>query len=198
MDEERATILRQHSVEAFVLLSCVKSGTITTTEAMAQGVLNVHKSLSEDRNSWNAVFDSGLTVGGNGLRVPLNGKRDRAKEVECKLPPEGHPKILVGAWALQVQTKKAVLIATKSDNDWVRLGLWNCSDDTPLTAWQGPTRAEPLQSRNQRVRSESSDSRSSARRRQPRQVRARGESVRGWPRSMAFENGFMQSLFHIF
>ena len=83
VNEDRAATLRQHCIE---VLNDLSQGPHSEGDSI---VIRVQQQLLAlgDMNTWKIVFDSSVTVGSNGLRVPLNDKRDRSK-ADVRLPLE--------------------------------------------------------------------------------------------------------------
>ena len=48
-----------------------------------------HTEKDLENNPWAKMFDSGVVVGANGLRVPLADKRDRKKAGQRSVLPDG-------------------------------------------------------------------------------------------------------------
>ena len=59
-------------------------------------------------NTWEVVFDFSVTVEGNGLRVPLNDKRDRSK-TDVRLPLENRPNVVYTAY-MHIESKRRMAL----------------------------------------------------------------------------------------
>ena len=119
-------------------------------ESIVKRISKQHVELGDepDTNSWSAVLDTAVTVGGNGFRMPLNDKKGRptAGDARKYLPQDKRPKRPLGVYRLDRASNRVEQVlqgpsVPENDAGWVHCGLCRCAPDTPLAPWTQQVRA---------------------------------------------------------